>query len=71
MTTREMLKFMKENGYSLQLMSSQSGVGYFKVYRHATRDSTLSSDDKAALWRFALAQPVLADHIHTLAEREK
>lgn len=76
MTTREMLIFMKEQGYSLRLLAAQSSVSYFKLYRHmadAQRGRNLSYADKAAVWRFALVQPVLFERLYddALCENKK
>ena len=69
MTTREMLTFMKAQGYPLTLMATQSGVDYFKLYRHQ-RGKALTSEEKAQVWRFALCQPALESKVMSMAIRE-
>lgn len=69
MTTREMLKFMKAQGYPLTLMATQSGVDYFKLYRHQ-QGKALTSEEKAKVWRFALCQPALEEKVKRMAARE-
>jgi len=70
MTTKEMLQFMKEQGYPLTLMATQSGVSYFGLYRHLNKGGVLSSDEKAAVWRFAMCQPALEAKMFRLARME-
>lgn len=70
MTTKEMLKFMKDSGYPLTLMASQSGVEYFSLYRHLMKGGALSDEDKSAVWRFTLCQPVLEARLKTMARAE-
>jgi len=73
MTTREMLTFMVGHGYTVKLLAEQAGVSYYKAYRHYTgkgRGTRLNHADKAALWRFALLQPVLSDHLYAMATTE-
>lgn len=70
MTTKEMLQFMKDEGYPLTLMATQSGVDYFALYRHLNKGKSLSSDQKAAVWRFGMCQPALEAKILRMARAE-
>ena len=70
MTTKDMLNFMKDQGYPLTLMAGQSGVDYFALYRHLNKGGALSSDEKAAVWRFAMCQPALEAKMLRMARRE-
>lgn len=70
MTTKEMLQFMKEEGYPLTLMAAQSGISYFALYRHLNKGGELSNDEKAAVWRFAMCQPSLEAKMFYLARLE-
>lgn len=70
MTTKEMLQFMKDQGYPLTLLATQSGVGYYKLYRHQQSGGALTEDEKAAVWRFAMCQPALERKVVYMARRE-
>lgn len=70
MTTHQMLKFMKDQGYPLTLLSAQSGVGYYKLYRHQQAGGALTNEEKAAVWRFAMCQPALEERLLRAARRE-
>lgn len=41
-----------KRGYSIKLISSETGIGYFKLYRHIKGDGQLSEDDAARLAHF-------------------
>lgn len=70
MTTKEMLKFMKEQGYPLTLMATQSGVEYWSLYRHLQQGKTLSDKEKVAVWRFGMCQPSLEFRMFEMAVAE-
>lgn len=70
MTTKEMLQFMKDQGYPLTLLATQSGVSYYKLYRHQQGGGALTDDEKAAVWRFAMCQPALEMKVVSMARRE-
>lgn len=70
MTTKEMLQFMKEEGYPLTLMAAQSGVDYFALYRHLNNGKSLTMGQKAAVWRFGMCQPKLEARIKQMARAE-
>lgn len=41
-----------KRGYSIKLISSETGISYFKLYRHIKGDGQLSEDDAARLAHF-------------------
>lgn len=41
-----------KRGYSIKLISSETGISYFKLYRHIKGDGQLSEDESARLAHF-------------------
>lgn len=41
-----------KRGYSIKLIASETGISYFKLYRHIKGDGQLSQDDAARLAHF-------------------
>lgn len=61
MKTKEMIALLLDAGYSMRLLATQSRVSYMKLFRYVKRDGGLSPDEKAKLWRFGIAQPIVSD----------
>lgn len=61
MKTKQMIALLTDAGYSLKLLSTQSKVSYMKLFRYVRRDGKLTPDEKAKLWRFGIAQPIVSD----------
>lgn len=61
MKTKQMIALLTDAGYSLKLLSTQSKVSYMKLFRYVRRDGSLTPDEKAKLWRFGIAQPIVSD----------
>jgi AraC-like DNA-binding protein len=52
MNTKKIIESLIERGYSIKLISSETGISYFKLYRHIKNDGQLSHDDAARLAHF-------------------
>ena len=59
MKTREIISTLKAAGYSLQLVASQSGVNYLRLYRAMNGGAPLREHEIEAIERFAMAQPCM------------
>lgn len=61
MKTKHMLELLKSAGYPLSLVAGQAGVSYMKTHRYLKGTHPLTYDEKARLWKFGKAQPVVED----------
>ena len=65
MKTKQMIALLTDAGYSLKLISTQSKVSYMKLFRYVRRDGALTPDEKAKIWRFGIAQPIISDALES------
>jgi methylphosphotriester-DNA--protein-cysteine methyltransferase len=70
MKTKYMLELLKTAGYPLSLVAAQAGVSYMKAHRYVKGEGRLTYEEKARLWRFGKAQPVVEEALGIEIEEE-
>lgn len=71
MKTKEMINLLIDAGYSMRLLATQSRISYMKLFRYVKREGALSPDEKAKVWRFGIAQPIVSDAMESDIQEAK